>query len=333
MSDFRGVVVPAITPLPPDLSLMGSALRPDKAATAPGADVDAAGLGVPPEQLGMLPAELRAELTARKGDDWVRGITWAPENRREAIVRDPCDETTVIPRGDNLPVRMAIPYVIYAEDACSAFGWEERDFQGRAKRLVENAKFKAVEAEFWSGTLAQAAGWPNDFLTNVETVTDLTPAGGPPSVLRGLQILQDALAECGFGGKGMIHVQRQTATNLLTVEPSDPHFLTTDNVMHDLFGNIIVPGVGYPGTGPEGKAPAAGSAWMYATDLVAVREEAEPTIFPDSFAQAMNWGQQTAEEAEEETTEANTIRFGAQKFAIAYWDGACHLAVRVKLSE
>lgn len=327
MTDFRGVVVPGIPPLAPSLSLINSALKPTDEADPSSSRPES-------EQMAALPADLRAELQQRQGEDWVRGITWAPENHREAIVRDPCDETTVLARGTNLPIQVAIPYVILAEDACSTFGFSERDYKGRAKRLLDGAKHKAAEKEFWTGALATAAGWPNAFLTNPATVTDVTPGAGAPSIARGIQILQDALAECGFGGQGMLHVQRQTASNLLTVIEDDPHFIVDDDGMHDMFGNIIVPGVGYPGTGPEGKAPAAGSAWIYATDLVAFREEAEPTIFPESFAEATNWGRQTLkEEKAEAPNEVNTIRFQAQKFAVTQWDVACHFACRVKLAE
>jgi hypothetical protein len=324
MADLRGVVVPGIAPLPPPLSLIRAALKPTDEA-------DPASSRPTSEQVAALPADLRAELAKREGEDWVRGITWAPEHHREALVRDPCDKTTVIPRGTNLGVQTAIPFIILAEDACSTFGFEERDYKGRAKRLVEAAKFKAVEKEFATGALATAAGWPNAFLQNEATVTNVTPGGGPPSIVRGLQLLQDALAECGFGGAGMIHVQRQTASNLLTVVEDDPHFIVDDDGMHDMFGNSIVPGVGYPGLGPKGAAPAAGSAWMYATDMVAFREEAEPTIFPESFAEATNWGQTAAGEGP--PNETNTIRFAAQKFAVVQWDVACHFACRVKLAE
>lgn len=370
MADFRGIVVPGIPPLAPPLSLINSALKPTDEADPASSKAD-------PEQLANLPAGLRAELSKREGEDWVRGITWAPEHHREATVRDPCDEKTVIARGTNLAVQVAIPYIVLAEDACSTFGFEERDFKGRATRLLESAKHKAVEKEFATGALATAAGWPNAFLENEATVTDLTPEGGPPSVARGFQILQDGLAEGGFGGQGMIHVQRQTATNMLTVIEDDPHFIVDDDGMHDMFGNIIVPGVGYPGGAPgpwnargawkaatayalgdsvtkagvtygcikamtegEDEEPpkpefwkVIGSpltSWIYATDMVAFREEPEATIFPESFAEAMNWGQTAA--GEHPANEANTIAFVAQKFAVTQWDVAVHLACRVTLA-
>ena len=121
----------------------------------------------------------------------------------------------------NLASPLIIPYLIEVEDSCSSFGFLKRDFKGRALRWLENATPQAIEREFCSGTLAQAKGYTNPYLTNLATVTNLTPGntnptnGTPCSVARGLQILQDALATTGFGGQGMIHVQPQTAPSLL----------------------------------------------------------------------------------------------------------------------
>jgi hypothetical protein len=238
--------------------------------------------------------------------------------------KPPVSNTTGGPgKYTNLPIVTAIPFLIKVEDYCSTFGFQERDFKGRAERLLQSAEPKAIENEFWTGALAKAKGYPNNYLTKKKVTTageeftpeNLTPEAGAPSILRGLQILQDALAECGFGGRGMIHLQRQTATNLLTVVESDPHFRSEEDRMYDLFGNIIVPGVGYNGAeGFEGKAAGAGKAWMCATDLVSVRSEEKPTVVPETFAEMTDWGQ---------AGEPNTVRTPAQKFAVAYADFGC----------
>ncbi len=214
----------------------------------------------------------------------------------------------------NQPIVTHVPTLVVVEDSCSSFGFEERDFKGRALRLLDNATPQAAEREFWTGALAQAKGYPNNYLTSAAT-QDITP-GTVPSVTRGLQILQDALQQCGFGGQGMIHVQAQTAPNLLSVR-------RVGNLLLDVFDNIVVPGVGYPGTGPGGTTPPAGTAWMYATDLVLFRQEEEGTVFPDSFAEALDRGQ---------AGQPNTIRFRAERFTAAYFDGACQFACKVTLA-
>lgn len=423
MTNRMPVVVPAIPPKPPQLTLINSSVRPSNSSDPASFELDG-------EQLALLPSDLAAELSARRGDAWVRGITYAPENHWPAELRDGCDNssidlpalsapaglalsqttgggtvsagahayqvtalnangestalaavtitTTVVgtvtltwnkdneltqynvygrvagsvgllatvgPFDDdqpasytdtgtpapgalppssnttagqgtytNLAVVTYIPPIFMVQDECSTFGFESRDFKGRALRLLENAVPQALEREFWTGQLAQAKGLPNNWLTNPATVTDLTPAT-VPSVARGMQILQDALQQTGFGGQGMIHVQAQTAPNLLGSR-------RVGNLLLDIFDNIIVPGVGYPGTAPGGSIPAAGTAYMYATDLVMTRQEAEGTIFTDSFAEMTDWSQ---------GGRPNTITTRAQKFAAAYFDGAVQVGVKVNL--
>lgn len=420
---LSGVPVPAIPPRPPQLSLLNSAVRPT--------DSEGSSSEISGDQLAALPQPVREELAARRGEDWTRGIEYAPENHYPAILRDPCDQTSsdspalavpavtavasvgggtvpaealeyqvtavnangettaaaatkitpgaigtvrltwnkvsnaakyriygrkagvlkvittvgpfdnlqtaefvddgskapagASPPGSNttagkgtytnLSTVAFVPYLIVAEDSCSTWGFEERDFKGRAERLLENAKHKAMEAEFWSGTQAIASGWPNNYLTRASDLVNETP-GSVPSIARGFEILQQALAGCGFGGQGMIHVPVAAVPNLLNVR-------RVGNLMLDMFDNIVVPGVGYPGTGPGGSSPAAGKTFMYATDLVMVREEPEPTVIPDTFEEALDRGQ---------AGEPNKLRFRAEKFAAAYFDNACKFCCEVNLA-
>lgn len=423
------VVVPAIPPKPPPLSLIQSSVRPANTSDPSGPVFE---LGA--EQLAILPDDLRSELEARKGESWIRGITYAPENHWQAENRSPFDQTSAdvpalsAPTGltatpsasggtlaagvktyevtavnangettastsatatttgstgevalswnptadgvtykvygrvsgslgllatvgpfdpenppawtdtgagspgavpptsnttggvgsySNLPIVTCIPWTILVQDSCSSFGFEERDFKGRALRLLENATPQAIEREFWNGTYAQAAGVPNNYLTNAASYTDLTPVT-VPSVSRGQQVLQDALAQCGFGGQGMLHVQPQTAPNLLNARRVGPLLL-------DVFDNVIIPGTGYPGTDSAvGGGNSSSTAVMFATDLVMTRVEQAGIVYPETFAEALDRGQ---------AGQPNTIRFRAQKFGCAYFDAACHFACRVDLAS
>lgn len=449
MTQYMAVPVPASPPPPPQVTLIDSAIKPKLKYEQEG--IASGEWDIPGAQLAMLPDELRQELQARKGDTWVRGFTYAPENRYQAVLRDRCNFTTVdtpalsaptgltltpsnsggtlsnagspysyqvtavnangettaltavsttiasgttgsvklvwnptaedgggepggisynvygrvggsigkiasgltfdddqtptytdtgspapgtAPPGSNttggpgtytnLPTITVVPYLVMVEDWCSTWGWSERDFKGRALRLLENAKYAAVEKEFWGGAFAQAQGYPNPYLASSDTTnamgqTVVITPGSIPSVARGQQILQDALQQCGFGGQGMIHVQAQTAPNLLNAR-------RVGNLLLDVFDNIVVPGVGYPGTGPVGDAnfsPGAGNAWMFASPMVEFREEDEGTVFPDTFAEALDWGQGGF---------PNTLRFRAMKFCAAYMDNSCVFATRVVLA-
>ncbi len=424
---YQPVVVPAVPPKGPPLSLIASSVRPGGGSDPPGPVFE---LG--PDQIALLPDDLRDELNARKGDAWTRGITYAPENHYAIENRSGYDSTSVdqvalgAPTGlalvahagggtvsaaahayqvtavnangettavtattitlgaigtvtltwnptadgvtynvygrvagsigllatvgpfdpENLPSYtdtgaaavgaappssnttggvgpytnlanvIAIPWLMDAQDSCSTFGFEERDYKGRAMRLCDNATPQALEREFWTGALAQAAGWPNNYLTNSASYTDLTPGGTAPSVARGQQILQDALASTGFGGQGMLHCQPQTTPNLLNAR-------RVGNLLLDIFDNIIVPGVGYSGVASGVGTPAAGTAVMFATDLVMTRVESDPTVIPDTFAEALDRGQ---------AGQPNRITFRALKYGVAYFDAAVHVAVRVTLA-
>lgn len=214
----------------------------------------------------------------------------------------------------NPAINIVVPWLLVAEDGCSTFGFSERDYKGRALRLLENAKHQAIGREFWTGALATAKGYPNRFLTDANLV-DLT-AGTPVSIARGLQLLQDALTQCGFGGQGMIHVQPQTTGDLLRVR-------RVGNQLLDPFDNFIIPDPGYNGVASGITGTTTGTAVMIASDLVMVREEDEGTVFPDTFQEALDWGQAGS---------PNSLRFRAEKFGAAYFDGACQFGVRVTLT-
>lgn len=221
----------------------------------------------------------------------------------------------------NLPNVNCLPWVVVVEDSCSSFGFEARDYIGRATRLLDNATPNAIESEWWTGALTTAAGTGNNFLTNTATVTNVTPGattptnGTPCSIARGVQILEDALYSSGFGGQGMIHTMPQTAPNFLGARRVGAQLLT-------VMDNIVVPGSGYPGTGPGGLAPTSTTAWMYATDVVTVRLD-KPQVFPDNFQEALDRGF---------SGEPNKIRFRAERFVAATADFARHFAVNVTLA-
>ncbi|HEY5026587.1 MAG TPA: hypothetical protein VII76_16545 [Acidimicrobiales bacterium] len=240
----------------------------------------------------------------------------------------------------NLPMVHTVPFLIQVEDECSAWGWSVRDYVGRALRLLDNATPNAIETEFWMGLFSQQlysslpgdvqAVGANAFLTQSGTPSsggttlapvDLTP-GSTPSITRGLQILEDYLANSGFGGQGMLHVAPETSPNLLGARRVGALLLS-------VMDNIIVPGSGYPtsgATGPAGNAdatPPTGEQWIYATDLVSVRLDT-PMVFPGSFAEALDRGT---------SGEPNLIRFRAQRFAAVSFDVARLAACRVTLAS
>ena len=250
---------------------------------------------------------------------------------------------TIQLQSGNLPQIGYIPFMIIVEDTASAFGWEARDFTGRALRLLDNATPNAIEREFWTGTFAtntvtgpiyqsdSGCAGLNAFLQQSGTASnggsgtlaqDLTPTPGTGvSVTRGIQILEDYLANTGFGGQGMLHVAPETSPNLLGAR-------RVGAILLSVMDNIIVPGSGYPTTGVTGPAgntyatPPAGTQWIYATDLVSIRLD-DPAVYPLNMAEALDRGS---------NGEPNTIRIRAQRAAAATFDVNRLAAVLVTLS-
>ena len=103
-----------------------------------------------------------------------------------------------------------------------------------------------IERELWTGQVATAAGFPNPFLADGEAnVIDAAPG-------EALGELEQTLAECGCGGRHMIHAQPRVVydwmgdySNAIQVSPDGSHLRT-------VMGTIVVPGSGYPGTSDAG---------------------------------------------------------------------------------
>lgn len=265
-----------------------------------------------------LPRSARQAPPGESERDWAMGLRYIPEADVQVIVDDYCAPSTTLGSYTAASEVEWLPYVVLAYDRCSALSSFARDYQGRALRLIEAATPKAVEKEFWSGTLAQAKGFPNLFLRKA-TSNDITPGAGVPSLNRAIGLLEQALADCGFGGQGYIHGKRETAPNF-TGARREGFLLRT------ITDNIYVPGVGYDGTGPLGNAnanPPAGTTWLYATGPVIYRETG-PDLFPSWPA-----GQTVPQWAIDRNT--NTITVPVARTALASWDGQCHFACRATL--
>lgn len=308
------IPVPAIAPLPPQLSLLSCAIIPPSGEGEDGTRDDVI-------NLTWLPADLKAELelgmpgTDGKAEPWTKGFGYLPMNASAAINRAGADMDTVddpFEPANESPV-LVVPWYAGTKFTLSALDWDAEDFTVRAEQQLESAIPAAIESEFWSGTLAQANAWPNNYLTS-SSVVNVTPVSGPVSVLEGLGLIQTALRS-GQGGQGMIHVTPEAVPNLLNSRRAGKYLL-------DMFDNIIIPGVGYPGTGPGGVAPDTGTTWMYGTDLVKCRVGKVAKVYPGSFAEALDRGQGGY---------PNTITFRAYKPVCAYFDGFRQFCVNVEL--
>lgn len=295
-----------------------------------------------PRSLSLVTAGIDALRPDPTNGEWVRGFTYAPANSgQDGEVRAMCDITTTDPNAwANAAVVSYDPYSIMAADKCSSFGFGARDYVSRAIELLDYVTPNQLELELWTGTLAQANSLPNLYLTD-SNVQNVTPVSGTAvSRIRGIELLEQAMANCGAGQQAYIHMQPQMAGQL------GQFTRRVGNLMLSPLDSVIVPGVGYPGTGPGGSTPISGTTWMYATGPVRVRL-GDPIVYPDGHEDSvMNIGrdldsgeytidpivaQQILGSAIDRSK--NTITIRAQRPAAATYDGPCVFGVLVNFDS
>jgi hypothetical protein len=215
--------------------------------------------------------------------------------------------------------------VVSVERTCKAAGLDWDKFRQDLLDSLEFCSAKGVEREFWTGQLAQAGGGgctdnqpasnpidPNIYLADAANTTTLN---GGTAVKPGeaLALLENALANCGCGGPGVIHATRGTAAILRAWRDEEY------NVLRTFAGSLLIAGAGYPGTGPGGAAPAANKVWMYGSGSVQVRL-GDKHFTPDTRSEATD-------------RKTNEVTGRADRAAAVTTDGCCVFAVLVDLSQ
>ncbi len=250
-------------------------------------------------------------------DRWISGMELGCNSCTYTLrTFDPCDPDpnsgSVIVQGDPGAVRSSreyTPFGIDVIDSFSTFGFGALDVNEQGQEIIEVATIKAVEREFWTG-----AAIPDNPHLAQPSATNITPAAGAVKLKVGVALLEQAFADCAAGSTGVIHMTRY-AGSLFGTSGGDEEGVPTRTG----FGNIVVPGIGYTGTGPTGAAPAAGRTWLYGTGPITVRLS-DPVVVPESPSiggvNTMN----------------NTRTYRAQRFAAVTLDGCCHYAVEVDLA-
>jgi len=237
------------------------------------------------------------------GPHWQNGITWqewcpqVPDT-----LYDECIAVTgtgspppfpTLPAGGNVVQhnRGGTPFTVYAEFDCSPVGLQDTDL---ARSAIARLESYAVENAFWTGIAgSQQVVWPH-LAANAQTLdkdaillqsaASVVVSGTGVDVTDSLGQLEGQLAAC-YGGKGVIHIPRRALPTF--VAWSLVH--DVDGKLYTAAGNLVVPGGGYPGTGPDGTAPAAGQSWIYATGAVfGYRSDVTSWPVPETLDKAKN---------------------------------------------
>lgn len=273
-----------------------------------------------PPRVGLMGAVIRPEPV----DGWLNGITFDPEAVDLTLTIDGYWWDTCTPDVTNpasvvdgpgtktegaRPERVHfIPWQAVEADTCSTGGWRTNDYTGRARRKLTASLPAKVEHEFWTGQVAQVGTLPNQYLASLDA--EVLNAGALTPLPYALGDLQEYLAET-ITGRGLIHCTPATANLWL----SAGLIRREGTVWLDVKDNIVVPGDGYPGTSPEGEAPAARSAWAYATGSVYYLEDGDRVI-PDALGEALD-------------RSTNLVTFRAERTVLPFWDTIGHAGVLV----
>jgi len=264
-------------------------------------------------RLGLLAS---ASLVQGAGDGrWGMGTEWLPEmvNGTSDLfgARSMRCNTENVEPADAQIVEQAFPFQVYAIDQCTTL--EDRDYVGRARRLLESTRSRSIAAEFWSGTIAQAEGFETD-LWLASTSTKATSAALGPA--KSLAKLDAAVAAALSNNRGMIHCTVEVLGRLL----ADSALHRDGNQWTTAFGNIVVADAGYTG---DLDGEAGNTEWMIGSTMVEVHLGPMTVIDPDTEE-----GRRMAV-----VSSVNDMKVWAWQDAIIYHEpSVCLVAAQVDLS-
>lgn len=252
--------------------------------------------------------------TPSLGDRWEAGVEYLPECLSPGTILVPCVATDlgITAFGD---VAQATPFLVVTGIGCSTFGHQGIDFEGRVERALRASASFQLEQEFWQGSAAQANTLPNNYLSNSSSVTDLNPGAPSTPLLHGFSMMQYSLGRCMLGAPGMIHMSRNVFTLLFSAGVIEKVVESNGTIRYfDSFGNEIVSGTGYDGSGPDGTTDSDGNIfWIYGTGRVGVATSA---IVPNEI---------------DVNVATNDVEIYAQQSVVAMWDNCCHLGIALNI--
>lgn len=204
------------------------------------------------------------------------------------------------------------PFNIESSITLSSMGHRPEDVLAAAGNALDMVAQKAIESEFWHGTIAKSLTKTNDnrYLSRDEAL-DVTPTAGTAVKVRyGQALLEEALAETPLSARGTIHAPKLIASVL---QASDQGGALVTNL-----GTNVVAGSGYSHIGPDGVLAPTGRAWMYATGPVTVHL-GSIAVVPEKLNQSVD-------------TLENTIKYYVNRPAAVTWSTTHLYAVLVDLT-
>lgn len=261
---------------------------------------------------------LAAAQVVDNADRWQGGFSWTPEAcGTGGVLPGDCGPLDAAREAPDTPgVQWSSPFYVWAADECSTFGWQARDWQGRARRQLEATQSAQIASELWTGTLASDGDPDLAPSFAAEGVAIGTTTG---TIAERMALLEAWALECGLGRRIMLHMAPHAFT-LYLQQAGDPAVQITGNVAVTALGSIIVSDAGYPGTAPNGEVDS-GDHWAYATPPVQVRLD-QVEVLPSSLADAQGLAQSI-------NRPTNTATVWAQRLVAYQFDPCCTFATNL----
>lgn len=266
-------------------------------------------------------------------DHWMGGVVYRTDCKSPSVTGGGTYDECIVVTGsggappppptklDNLDARdrAATPFSVYAKFDCSAVGND--DALNRAQGALSRVETWEVERAVWTGLSAnRAVVFPhlahtgsdlNDPVSGALLQSVVVTGGGAFKPPRALGILEGLLGDC-YNGIGVVHIPQFALSSFFGTGTA---FVKAGAQLQTQAGNLIAVGAGYPGTAPNGAAPAAGTTWVYATGAVFMyRSTVRVPTRIESFNRA-----------------ENTLEMLAERTYLFGWE-CCHVGILVDLT-
>lgn len=154
----------------------------------------------------------------------------------------------------NVAERAVLPFIAYSSLVCAPIGYDAAYLSAKVQRRLVANEQTLVENAFWTGGFGAAPSLEGVGAVNLGAAADIT---------EGVSILEEWASE-NYGYVPVIHAESRVAAYAAEshlIERRQPRLYTP-------LGSVWSFGGGYPGTGPAGEVPAAGSTWVFITGQV-----------------------------------------------------------------
>lgn len=208
---------------------------------------------------------------ATQGTRWEGGFRFQPRDcdlNDELPIVGSCDVMSLAPDDADSGVAVTVDgtaFFPWEAARCSTVGSTLDEVTGRVTERLGRTTSYQLEKELWTGAARRAEAAAGQYLT--DGTADELSSGDPRPLAYALAELAQSWGTCSRGQRAMVHCTPKTA--MLWV--SAGVVFRDAGLLVDAFGNVVVAGAGYDGSGADHVPDDTGdTAWAWATPLVSV---------------------------------------------------------------